>query len=72
MCDCMARIQREFKNQHDIDGTIEIELTTGKTYSNLNYTEINKNGTGIRKNMPILHSHCPWCGEKYGSGEVEK
>jgi hypothetical protein len=65
MCDCRTKIQAGIKEKHGIDGRLAFELMSGKTYTDLYYKKPNSRGKEVERTMSVLHSYCPFCGEKY-------
>ena len=68
MCNCKKELEEKIKEKHGTDGSISIELFSGKTYSDLWYDEEYKyrgKAKTRRKSLSIIHSYCPFCGEKY-------
>lgn len=73
MCKCVKEIQEGLKERGDKDADlINIgffmgeEKMTWSTTSTVTYIEgQTKSGKDKIKKVPIRHSYCPFCGEKY-------
>lgn len=68
MCDCIQELNKKLSEQMGVEGGIvNVLLFSKKTFSTFGYEQGKRN-----KSLTILHSYCPFCGEKYyGKGEVE-
>ncbi len=61
MCNCIIMTEAMILGKHGMDGQIvNVELLSGRTYSTFQYKDGKKNKTQM-----ILHSYCPFCGQKY-------
>ncbi len=68
MCKCADQISQGMKETHNLDGhIIDYELLSGKSFSTFRYKTVNSKGKESTKDTFILHSFCPFCGEKYES-----
>lgn len=64
MCNCIAEIEKVMEDKHGRKGEVAVEVLSGKSYSDFAYEEIYR-GKKRTKKTCILHSFCPFCGEKY-------
>lgn len=73
MCKCVQELNERlrkagYENARLIDSAFIITDTDLKYYttSTIRYENgVNKNGKIKYKEMPVTHSNCPFCGEKY-------
>lgn len=73
MCSCMTEIEDEMKKQGFadanilgtaficIDGKMKLRTVQDCTYKD----GVTKSGKERIKHLPVKHSYCPFCGEKY-------
>ena len=65
MCNCIEKIEAQLAKYHDVVSISLNEVTSnevtsvGRTFTTYNYTVGKK-----KKTARIIHSHCPFCGEK--------
>ena len=73
-CDCIKEVEQKLKEQISSTGKghiAEIELTSGRTYSTYKYRkEVGKRL--FDRSAIVVHSHCPFRGEKYEVTEVSR
>lgn len=64
-CGCIERIQNGMRERYYPDAEhvfVAREMLSGKTYSTLT---VRLSGKKKEIEVPIFHSFCPWCGERY-------
>lgn len=68
MCDCQNRMIEKFKEMYPEATSIvgQYEILSGRAYSTVKVKLPNQKK---EKEVLLLHSHCPTCGEKYPSTE---
>ena len=73
MCNCDTKIREKIKDKIHPNATfvsnLNLELLSGRTFSNYEAQVPDK-----KKPIPIkmLHSFCPYCGEKYDTDNSAK
>lgn len=61
MCDCRKTTEQMIAERLGLEGQIvDFEILSGRTYSTFQYKEGKKTKTQM-----VLHSYCPFCGQKY-------
>ena len=65
-CNCRENINKTFNNIPAYRGgeIVNWEMVSGKTYSTFKYEAVER-GKVRKKETLVLHSYCPFCGEKY-------
>lgn len=70
-CNCRENIEARLANEKGFrEPSINYEVLSGKTFTEITYKERDKRGKDKTKKLMVLHTYCPFCGEKYP--EVEE
>lgn len=61
MCECRKKLNKKLSDHLQVEGLIvDFEMISCKTFSTFEYQA----GKRTKKQL-ILHSYCPFCGQKY-------
>ncbi len=68
MCNCMKELEQKFIEKLGFEeANAPVELLSGRAYLSFAVREAGKNKT---KQMPMLLSKCPICGQEYEKNET--
>jgi len=67
VCNCKEITEATISEKAGIEGKIvDFEFFSGKTFSRFEYKDGRRS-----KTLMILHTYCPFCGQKYEKGETK-
>gem|GEM_PF-742575 len=70
MCNCMKELEQKFIEKLGFEeADAPVELLSGRAYLSFTVREAGKNKT---KQMPMMLSKCPICGQEYEKKETQE